>query len=358
MSLSEKVARTPGKVVLFGSGETAAGAQKAYHQLFAALGETPRVAILETPAGFELNSEWVAGQVAAYIRQHLRNFAPQVTLVPARKRGSEYSPDNPSVVAPLLTANVIYMGAGSPTYAVRQLQGSLALHYLLARHRLGADIVFASAAVIAASRYALPVYEIYKVGEDLHWKAGLDFFGPFGLELVFVPHWDNREGGAHLDTSRCFMGEERFRLLLEMLPHSATVVGIDEHTQLQVDFQRQHGYVSGRGGATVIAANQTLRFESDEAFPLTALGPFHLPEPVHAGIPVTVWEEVVRQAEYASLNTSHSPPDHVLALVKRRQEARARRDWPAADALRREIEALGWQIRDTPTGPELLPLNQ
>jgi hypothetical protein len=67
-------------------------------------------------------------------------------------------------------------------------------------------LAFASAASIAVGRYALPVYEIYKVGADLHWVDGLDLFRVFGWELAIVPHWNNREGGDDLDTSRCFMG--------------------------------------------------------------------------------------------------------------------------------------------------------
>ena len=86
------------------------------------------------------------------------------------------------------------MGPGSPTYAVRQLADSLAWHRLIARHRVGATLALASAAVIAISALALPVYEIYKAGQDLHWQPGLDLFGAYGLKLVFVPHWNNAEG--------------------------------------------------------------------------------------------------------------------------------------------------------------------
>ncbi len=79
---------------------------------------------------------------------------------------------------------------------MRQLQASLTWHTILARHRLGASLALASAAAIAAGTFALPVYEIYKVGEDPHWKPGLDLLKPFGLSLAFIPHWDNMEGGA------------------------------------------------------------------------------------------------------------------------------------------------------------------
>ena len=58
------------------------------------------------------------------------------------------------------------------------------------------------------------MYEIYKVGEDLGWKAGLNLLGPFGRSVAIVPHWNNHEGGEELDTSHSFMGQERFERLL------------------------------------------------------------------------------------------------------------------------------------------------
>jgi hypothetical protein len=64
-----------------------------------------RVAILETPAGFQPNSELVAGKMAEFVSRRLQNYHPQVTVVPARKRGTPFSPDEPDVVAPLLHAN-------------------------------------------------------------------------------------------------------------------------------------------------------------------------------------------------------------------------------------------------------------
>jgi cysteinyl-tRNA synthetase len=42
-----------------------------------------------------------------------------------------------------------------------------------------------------------------------------------------------------------------------------------------------------------------------------------------------------------------------LALLDARQEARASKDFASADALRDELLALGWEIRDTPEGPVL-----
>ena len=66
----------PGTVIVIGSGETAASGRKIFHELFSELPPPIRVAILETPAGFELNSAWVAGQVAEFLEHRLRNFRP------------------------------------------------------------------------------------------------------------------------------------------------------------------------------------------------------------------------------------------------------------------------------------------
>ena len=43
-------------------------------------------------------------------------------------------------------------------------------------------------------------------------------------------------------------------------------------------------------------------------------------------------------------------PADVAALLERRAAARAAKDWAASDALRAEIAALGWTLKDTPQG--------
>lgn len=343
----------PGVIVLFGSGETSSSGRRVYDELFARLAAPIRVAILETPAGFQPNSAYVAEEIAQFLRVRLQNYRPEVTVVPARKRGTSYSPNVPEIVAPLLQANVIFLGPGSPTYAVRQLRDSLAWHTLVARHRLGAAIVLSSAATIAVGAYALPVYEIYKVGTELHWVPGLDLLGAFGLSWVLVPHWDNREGGATLDTSRCFMGQERFERLLRLLPRGVTVLGIDEHTALVLDLGAGYGRVMGRGSVTCIHGDATRVFSESDVIPLSTLGDFRMPSP-RAGIPEHVWQNVETAAH--QMPETPTPPEEVLRLVEAREAARARRDWHTADALREQVAALGWHIQDTPEGPHLTPL--
>jgi len=45
-----------------------------------------------------------------------------------------------------------------------------------------------------------------------------------------------------------------------------------------------------------------------------------------------------------------------LELLARREAARGERDFQAADRLREELSALGWEIRDGPGGSELIPI--
>ena len=346
--------KPPGLVTLFGSGETSASGRQVYDWLLSRLSQPVRVAILETPAGFQPNSAIVAGRVGDFLHLHLQNYRPRITIVPARKHGTPHSPDDEGIVSPIRQADVIFLGPGSPTYAIRQLQGSLAWHTIIARHRQGAALVLASATTIAASNQALPVYEIYKAGEDLYWHPGLDLFGPYGLSLVFISHWNNREGGAELDTSRCYMGQARFEQLLAMLPSDVNIVGIDEHTALIIDTVTRNCHVMGRGTITLLRQREEQRFTSGQTFDISELGPFREVEP-RSGIPPNVWESVLAAQPEAQGMANVPLPPEALSLVQTRESARARGDWETADTLRKQILALGWQVIDTQDGPQLIP---
>ncbi len=50
-----------------------------------------------------------------------------------------------------------------------------------------------------------------------------------------------------------------------------------------------------------------------------------------------------------------SVPEDVQALLDQRAEARKMRDFAKSDELRKAIEALGWKVKDTAKGQELLP---
>ncbi len=340
----------PGPVVLFGSGETSTTGRTVFDWLLRQLRPSPRIAILETPAGFQPNSGLVAQEIADFLEHRLRNYRPETHVVPARKKGTPLSPDEAAVVAPLCQAEVVFLGPGSPTYAVNQLRDSLAWQYVREHHLRGGAVVFASAAAIAAGFQALPVYEIYKVGADLHWQPGLDFFRLYGLSLTVVPHWDNREGGDKLDTSHCFMGRGRFEQLAAMLPGDTLCVGIDEHTVLVMEPVAGTGHVRGKGAITLLQQGRCEVLTTGTDFPLDKLGAFRLP---------VIAEPAARELT-SRWNEGASPapamPAEVAEWVAAREQARRSRDWAAADALRQRIVQHGWQVRDTGAGPEVTPL--
>lgn len=343
-----------------GSGETQPSSGKIHEFIARRLPTSRRVVILETPAGFEPNSALVAGKIKSFMQQRLQNYDLDIQVLPARKKGTLFSPDDPQIVTPILQADEILLGPGSPTYAARQLRHSLALHLTMARHRLGAVLFLSSSATLAFSAQTMPVYEIYKVGEELHWQPGLDFFAPFGLSLVIIPHWNNTDGGSELDTSRCYLGRARFQQLRQMLEQGHTIVGIDEHTAVILDFALGQCQVMGRGRVTLLQDEAEAVFQAGESFAMSCLGAWRLPE-AGEGIPPQVWQMALDwQKQEPEAETAVSPPSvpaDVQMLVAQRTTARAARDWAKADALRDQIATLGWQVLDTEIGPHLQPLS-
>ena len=134
----------------------------------------------------------------------------------------------------------------------------------------GACLIAASAAALTVGSFTLPVYEIYKVGEDLHWVEGLNLLGQFGINAAVIPHWNNAEGGTH-DTRFCYMGEPRFRQLEKMLPPEALVIGLDEHTACIMDLERDEALVRGIGRVIVRTRTMEAAFAKGERFPLALL---------------------------------------------------------------------------------------
>ena len=340
---------TLGHIAFLGSGETSLAGGRIFESLARLLSDPLRVAIVETPAGFELNSAIVASRVGDFLKTRLQNYKPIIDVIPARKLGSEFSPDDPEILAPLLSANFIFMGPGSPTYAIRQLKGTLAWDIIRARHRLGATLVFSSAATISVSAWALPVYEIYKVGEDVFANEGLNLFGDFGLHLSFIPHWNNAEGGADLDTSRCFVGMDRFVEWCNLIPSENTTIGLDEHTGLILDLEAGQCEVSGISSVSLVRDCNPEMYPSGVKFSLSDLGEFKMPEPLNLGIPEKAWDMVTNLMPVEN----DKPSDVVLSLLEQRRQARARKDFSESDHLRDVIAAHGWMVQDSKDGQVL-----
>ncbi len=348
--MKSKTSTTPGPIILFGSGETLPSSGPAYDFIARKITGPLDISILETPAGFQNNSENVARKVADFIEQRLSNYQPSSRLIPARAKGTDLNPDDPLLLEPMLTSNWIFMGPGSPTYTVRQLENSLTLKYLYAMHYHGVALSLSSAAVLAISALTLPVYEIYKVGEDLHWVKGLDFFGNYGLNIVFIPHWNNKDGGSDLDTSRCLMGLDRYYKQYNRLPPEITLIGVDEQTAICINFESSNSCnIFGKGFVT-IKQDGRIRTFSKGKYDLSALG-LHLIVPDReALIDDSTWN-IVTQAQHIE---KPQAPAKIHALLDQRESARKKENWEEADRIRMKIKYYGWDVKDTPSGPTLL----
>src|ERR1044071_6759179 len=97
---------TLGQIAFLGSGETSLAGGRIFETLARNIHEPLRIALMETPAGFELNSAQVVGRVGDFMQTRLQNYRPVIDVIPARKKNSAFRPDDPKIVEPLLYANM------------------------------------------------------------------------------------------------------------------------------------------------------------------------------------------------------------------------------------------------------------
>lgn len=247
-----------GMVALIGSGELSGTMVETHKRLLAGIESKGKALFLDTPAGFQENADLISERAIHFFKQQVQHEMQQASF---KSANSENLAGEEDLYHRFSEAGYVLMGPGSPTYAVRQLEDSPIPAFLNALVTRGGCLVVASAAALTVGSYTLPVYEIYKVGEALHWVKGLDILGHLGLDLVVIPHWNNAEGGNH-DTRYCYMGEKRFRALEAMLPDDTTIMGIDEHTACILDFSTESAKVEGLGQVTLRSGGEENNFSS------------------------------------------------------------------------------------------------
>lgn len=247
-SILEKIEdKASGKnfLVLFGSGEISPAGRGVHEYVFEQIGKKEiNIAIVSTPAGFQPNVKVVHEEIRDFFLEHLTNFHPKIEIVYANNREQA---NDLKVARQLENKDYIFIGPGSPTYATRNLRKTLLLDKLLEQIKKGVTLSLASAAAISFSKYALPVYEIYKAGADLYWEKGLDFYGNLFKPLTIIPHYNNNEGGAKNDTSRSYMGKARFEKLFKILSKNEEIWGIDEQTGVVIDLKTKKIETLGKG---------------------------------------------------------------------------------------------------------------
>jgi hypothetical protein len=321
-------AALPRLLCIMGSGETTPTMVSVHADLLSRLGPKPVPAVLlDTPFGFQENAPDISARTVEYFRDRV-GFP--ITVASFRSRHLATPLEYETMLARIAEARYVFAGPGSPSYALRQWLGTGVPDLLAAKLRDGGCVTLASAAAVGLGLFALPVYEVYKVGEDPRWLEGLDLMSATGLRVAVVPHYNNAEGGTH-DTRFCYMGERRLRMLEELLPDGVDILGVDEHTAAIFDLGAGTVSVRGRGGMTLRRKGMSERFENGTTLPVTELAAISsgdgvaaelsatAVDPADAGLPPSgpspFLEEVARQSDVADSALAARDVDAAVGAV-------------------------------------------
>ena len=258
---------TPHILAVMGSGETAPTMVTTHRMLASKLQKSARAVLLDTPYGFQENAPELATKAVDYFQTSINlelEVAGLTEIIGADSLAVERG------LQKVADADYVFAGPGSPTYALRQWSGTSLAGLLNKKLRDGGIVTFASAAALTLGRFTLPVYEIYKVGEDPRWLDGLNILGEIGINVALIPHYNNAEGGHH-DTRFCYMGERRLSMLERELPADVYVLGVDEHTGMVIDLDTETVTVVGKGVVTIRVRGESTQIASGETFSIDRL---------------------------------------------------------------------------------------
>jgi cyanophycinase-like exopeptidase len=233
---------------IMGSGEMAPTMAPVHRELIERVGgDGAPAALIDTPFGFQENADELVAKAQEYFQ---RSIVHPLALASLRRAETASEVEKEAAYSRIHEADYVFSGPGSPSYTLRQWRGTEIPRLLAAKLERGGCVTLASAAAITLGVVSVPVYEIYKVGEPVHWLDGLDLLSAAGIRAAVISHWDNAEGGTH-DTRFCYMGESRLTDLEALLPEGAAILGVDEHTALILDLGAERVEVRGRGRAVV-----------------------------------------------------------------------------------------------------------
>ena len=254
-----------------GSGETAPTMVTTHRRLTALLPSPIQAVVLDTPYGFQENAPDLALRAVEYFKTSINVDLQVAGLVRMKDTHIAADPvETERGLRRLADADYVFAGPGSPTYALRQWSATTVATLLAEKLRTGGIVVFASAAALTLGKATVPVYEIYKVGEDVRRLDGLDLLSVIGINAAVIPHYDNAEGANH-DTRFCYLGEARLVMFESMLDDDTFVLGVDEHTGLVIDLDTQIATVVGNGTVTVRLRGQSHVFETGATLSLEYL---------------------------------------------------------------------------------------
>ncbi len=240
-----------------GSGETAPTMTKPHRTIFERLEAPINAVMLDTPFGFQENADDLVEKSLEYFSKSVGHRVEAAGL--RRTDGDDLAVE--TALARIRTADWLFAGPGSPTYALRQWRDTPVPGAFTEMLATGGAVVFSSAAALTIGLRTVPVYEIYKVGMEPFWLEGLDLLSAFGLPVTVIPHYDNNEGGNH-DTRMCYLGEQRLSMIEGDLPEDSFILGVDEHTGVILDLDADSAEIFGKGVLTLRKDGESITIPS------------------------------------------------------------------------------------------------
>jgi hypothetical protein len=261
----------PRILAIMGSGETAPTMVTTHRRLTSLLPSPVKAVVLDTPYGFQENAPELAAKAVEYFSTSINVDLVVAGLV--RLHDTHIAADPVAIergLRALTDADYIFAGPGSPTYALRQWAGSSVARIMIDKLTNGGIVTFASAAALTLGKATVPVYEVYKVGQDVQALEGLDILASIGINAALIPHYDNTEGANH-DTRFCYLGEARLQMFESLLDADTYVLGVDEHTGLIIDIDAATATVVGNSNVTIRLRSESFIYPTGSVIPLSLL---------------------------------------------------------------------------------------
>ncbi|HJZ50527.1 MAG TPA: Type 1 glutamine amidotransferase-like domain-containing protein [Roseiflexaceae bacterium] len=235
-----------GTLALVGSGEFLDGMRAIDEQLLDRVGGAAQARVVIIPTASAPDGPQVMARWLNLGRAHFAELGAAVDAAPIATRADA---DDPTLVARIAAATVVYFSGGKPGFLLNTLRGTHAWDVVRTIYDRGGVVAGCSAgAMILGAKLLAPRLR-------LGWPWILE--DAFGLvpDTIIFPHYNA-------------MPAWLFGLVRAGLPPTLTMLGIDEDTALISD--NQGWQIAGRSSVEIARTGQRLRYLSGERLVLHA----------------------------------------------------------------------------------------
>ena len=329
-------------LTIFGSGETSPYMAKTYRSIFNSYPnlKIKNPVILNTPFEIQENSNILSQKIFDYFEKRL-NLKPTISSL---RQNSPKSIDIENITTEIKKSDFLFSGPGSPTYALDLWKKTKIDKIIKSKIYEPGIIAFSSAAALTLGTYTLPVYEIYKAGIKPYWEKGLDLLNFLGTKTIIVPHYNNQEGRDH-DTSHCFIGENRFKKLLDNLQEDFIYIGIDEHTACIFNINESKLQVMGKGQVHFGSKSKIFSINNGDSLNFEDILYKQKITPNLNKIPKENFKN--HHSDPTAKDSSNEVSIEIEELIKIREIARSNNNWDLSDKIRSILESKDIKIKDT-----------